>query len=198
MLSYKHVPWHVLLPLPGMFLHSSFLPFPSPLAFFSEAFLYLLRQNLPSLLWEPIFTIHISSFNIIFAIFCLCVSVSPCRLNSLRVGIFHLFIFVSLIPSRVLRALYIFTKHSMKGLRCVEREKRKSSEVSVLLFVRWLVKCWDSEKEQCWKWNRFARKMNSVLLNIFNTMPCEHRPVELIQQAAKIWLWTTGKEKGLV
>lgn len=151
-----------------------------------------------SLLWEPIFTIHISSFNIIFAIFCLCVSVSPCRLNSLRVGIFHLFIFVSLIPSRVPRALYIFTKHSMKGLRCVEREKRKSSEVSVLLFVRWLVKCWDSEKEQCWKWNRFAWKMNSVLLNIFNTMPCEHRPVELIQQAAKIWLWTTGKEKGLV
>lgn len=136
-------------------LHSSFLLFSPPSAL---SFLVILCNsaqifNAYSLLWELIFTILTSSFNIIFAIICLLMCLFPFRLWTPRDC--DVFIFVSLIPSTVPRILYIFTKW-WKGLGCVG--KRKSPGCFTLLFVGWLVRWWDKEKEQFWKWNRFAQK----------------------------------------
>lgn len=53
-----------------------------------------------SYLWEPIFTTHISSFNIVFAVICVCVCVSlPIDYELLECRGCDLFIFVSLTPS---------------------------------------------------------------------------------------------------
>lgn len=122
-----------------------------------------------SYLWEPIFTTHISSFNIVFAVICVCVCVSlPIDYELLECRGCDLFIFVSLTPSTRPGALCMhITRCSVRRLTRLERKKGRVPDVSGLLFLGELVGRWQRDKEQWWK----SSQMDSVSFIVFRQCP---------------------------